>query len=273
MSESPANLITDLSWSWHSVAAYEAELRVRVTPERRTPATEVRGRLTGPRCRYAATVEIAYPLQPVPGPQPPEGPFVRRVVIPEASPWEPESPFLYTAVVELWQDGRLADRRVRTTGLLTTALSPRGLSVNGRLLTLCGGTLHEGTATGLVRRRQEGRNLLLVPLTLLTVGLWQIADDYGVFLLGLLDETDPRCLGLAGSLTKYLSCFGWVSRSPLADPPPGRLGLLTDTPAAVPGVSFLVVPAERAEEGIRSGLPVLVRGTMEAKPPVFGVIE
>jgi hypothetical protein len=273
MSEAPPNTIVDLSWSWRSTAAYEAELRVLVTPERRTATTEVRGRLVGPRCRYAATVEIAYPLQAVPGPQANDGPFVRRVIVPEASPWDPESPFLYTLVVELWQDGRMVDRRVRTTGLLSTSLGPRGLSVNGHSLILRGGTLGEGTATEVVRRRHEGRTLLLAPVTAMTAALWSIADEYGVFLLGLLDETDSRCLGLARSLTQYLSCFGWLIRRPLRDPPPGRLGLLTDKPAASPGISFLVVDAACVEEGIALGLPLLVRGTTEAEPPIFGTVE
>src|SRR5206468_2968618 len=43
-----------------------SELWVTVRVDRRTPTTEVRGRLTGPRCPYATTVEVAYPLRPLP---------------------------------------------------------------------------------------------------------------------------------------------------------------------------------------------------------------
>src|SRR5436309_5037500 len=122
MSAPADNRIVELSWSWHSTAPNDAELRVSVTPGWLTPGTELRGRLTGPRCRYAATVEVAHPLRPLPGPQAPDGPLVRRFIVPEASPWEPESPFLYDGVVELWQDGQLSDQREWTTGLLTTTL-------------------------------------------------------------------------------------------------------------------------------------------------------
>src|SRR5438105_3893021 len=85
----------------------EAEVWVGVIPEQITPATEVRGRLMGPRCHYASTVEVAYPLrlfvrrpEGLPG-------LAMRVVIPEASLWEPESPFLYLGPIELWEDGKL----------------------------------------------------------------------------------------------------------------------------------------------------------------------
>ena len=42
----------------------EPEVWVMVHPERVTPTTEVVGRLMGPRCRFAETVEVAYPLRP-----------------------------------------------------------------------------------------------------------------------------------------------------------------------------------------------------------------
>src|SRR4051812_44575373 len=72
----------------HTLTPAAAEVRVRAT-------TGERGRLTGPRCRFATTVEVAYPLHPVPGE---EGIF--RAVIPEPSLWEPECPFLYQGEVE-----------------------------------------------------------------------------------------------------------------------------------------------------------------------------
>ena len=89
-----------------------AELWVVVTPERVTPATEVRGKLVGPRCRGVTTVEVAYPFRPV----------VRTddagdlgltctAVVPEPNLWTPTTPFVYEAIVELWQDGARCDRR------------------------------------------------------------------------------------------------------------------------------------------------------------------
>jgi hypothetical protein len=95
----------------------EAEVWLLIEAERVTPATEVRGRFVGPRCPGVTTVEVAYPLRPFP--RPPEGvpPLSRRVVIPDPSLWEPGQPFVYRAVVELWQDGECADRREFDCGL------------------------------------------------------------------------------------------------------------------------------------------------------------
>jgi len=41
----------------------EAEMWISVYPVSLTSTTQVRGRLMGPRCRYASTVEVAYPLR------------------------------------------------------------------------------------------------------------------------------------------------------------------------------------------------------------------
>jgi len=49
-----------------SLVPAEAEVWITVTPERPAPEAEVRGRLMGPRCLFAETVEVAYPLRPLP---------------------------------------------------------------------------------------------------------------------------------------------------------------------------------------------------------------
>ena len=95
----------------------EAEIWVVIEAEEVTPATEVRGRLIGPRCPGVTTVEVAYPLRPLP--RHPDGlpPLTRRVVIPDPSLWEPQRPFVYRAVVELWQDGARCDQAEFDYGL------------------------------------------------------------------------------------------------------------------------------------------------------------
>src|SRR5262245_8339337 len=77
----------------------KSELLVRVVVEGRTPTAELRGRLTGPHCAFANTVQVAYPLQPVAGPALGEIALAARVVIPESSFWDPASPFLYRGTI------------------------------------------------------------------------------------------------------------------------------------------------------------------------------
>jgi hypothetical protein len=150
----------------------ESVLRVVVEPERRTPTTEVRGRLVGPRCRFAATVEVAHAIRPTRD----EYDCAGRVVIPEASFWDPESPFLYEGYVELWEEGRCVDRAVVTHGLRLMSLGTRGLRVNGRPFRLRGRRVAQcGEAEALEMRRQ-GLNLWLVPASADTTHLCELAD-------------------------------------------------------------------------------------------------
>src|SRR5689334_4063070 len=79
----------------------EADVRITFTFRRPVDGLEVRGRLMGPRCRYASTVEVAYPFRPLPAPQD-QVALPARVLIPEPSLWEPTCPFLYEGPVELW---------------------------------------------------------------------------------------------------------------------------------------------------------------------------
>jgi hypothetical protein len=95
----------------------EAEVWVIVEAAEVTATTEVRGRLVGPRCPGATTVEVAYPLRPFP--RLPDGlpPLSCRVVVPDPSLWAPEQPYTYRLLVELWQDGARCDQSVQEIGL------------------------------------------------------------------------------------------------------------------------------------------------------------
>ena len=112
-----SNKLRQVNVRVRGLSAAEAELWLLVEAERVTPTTEVRGRLVGPRCPGVTTIEVAYPLRPFP--RPPEGlsPLSRRAVIPEPSLWEPGQPYVYRAVVELWEGGQECDRAEFDYGL------------------------------------------------------------------------------------------------------------------------------------------------------------
>ena len=90
----------------------EAEIRIE-------GADGLTGRLLGPRCHYASTVEVAYYVKPAPG-------SGSRVIVPEPSFWDPETPFLYEAILQS-EDGTKVTLR---HGLRTVQLSAAGLRVN-----------------------------------------------------------------------------------------------------------------------------------------------
>ncbi len=99
------------------LSSAEAEVWLLIEAEQVTATTEVRGRLVGPRCPGATTIEVAYPLRSFPSHPETLPALSRRVVIPEPSLWEAEQPYVYRAVVELWEDGRLCDRAEFDYGL------------------------------------------------------------------------------------------------------------------------------------------------------------
>jgi hypothetical protein len=77
------NRILDVRIENRSLDPLSAELWITVRPERYTSTTEVRGKLLGPSCPYASTVELAYPLLPLRRPDAEStDEIVCRVVIP-----------------------------------------------------------------------------------------------------------------------------------------------------------------------------------------------
>jgi hypothetical protein len=112
-----SNRIRNVQVSQKRWDAAEAELWITVEPEHITPTTELRGRLVGPRSPGVTTVEVAYPLQPLPRPQAASSQLTMRVVIPEPVAGRREQPYFYEGPVELWEDGQKCDQApVRVSG-------------------------------------------------------------------------------------------------------------------------------------------------------------
>jgi hypothetical protein len=239
-----------------SLSPAQAEVHVLVTPEQRTPATEVRGRLMGPSCPYSNTVEVAYTLRPLPAA---EGEALAcRVIIPEPSLWEPESPFLYRGPVELWQDGARQDRVTVSHGLRQIQLGPRGLRVNGRPLALRGREVDRLSDDEARALRRAGCNLLVVSAAEATVPLWDTADRLGFLVLGRVADAGEETRRRLAGLDRHPSCLGWLVPAPgdlrASLPTNWRVGVERDSGAALPaGVSFVVGRGA-------AGVPLLVTG-------------
>jgi len=188
----------------HSLDPMSAEVWITVYPEALTPKTEVRGPADGTELSYASTVEIAYPLSPLKQSEPQlEGALRCRVVIPEPSLWDLQSPFLYSGPVELWQGGKRVDRVVVRHGLRQMRVGPQGLRLNGKPITLSGRAVGTLTEAGALALHGEGCNLL-VPRDE-AEDTWDIADRFGFLVLG--DRPRPE----------HVSCL----RALLADPARG----------------------------------------------------
>jgi hypothetical protein len=291
----------------HSVVPAEAEVRVSVVAEHVTPTTDVRGRLMGPRCPFAATVEVAYPLRPLPAGG--GNNLTRRVVIPEASLWEPESPFLYEGPVELWQDGQRCDRVTVRHGLRALSLGQRGLRVNGRPLTLRGRQVTPASDEHALALRREGCNLLITAVEEGATDCWERADRLGFFVLGRVATLGESIRKHLAVLSRHPSCFGWligeadlsvlnelladagavgpasragptapvagtVGAARLAAPTGGLVGVELNALPTTPlpeGVHFIVCPPDQAVIFSEIGLPLFVRAAEASGQPTPGL--
>jgi hypothetical protein len=99
------------------LSAAEAEVWLAAEVNELTPTTELRGKLTGPRCPGVTTVEVAYLLHPLPREDEEANRLTVRVLIPEPNLWTEMTPFVYTGRLELWQDGYCVDVTNLAVGL------------------------------------------------------------------------------------------------------------------------------------------------------------
>jgi hypothetical protein len=212
-----ANRIKELYSSILRLTPTEAVCLFGVYPERVTNRTEVRGRLTGPRCPYATTVEVAYPLRESHREYESLGiPHISvRGIIPEPNFWDPVSPYLYQCRLELWQGGECCDRAERTLHLKEFKLGPRGLRWNGYLLTLRGVKRETNLEEEASTLRQSGHNTILTSVTPETLHVWDSADRLGFLMIGRV--SDKRGVGLAGGLRGRPSGLGWLVTTEFLD--------------------------------------------------------
>jgi hypothetical protein len=187
----------------------EVELWFIVTTERVTATTAIRGRLMGPRCRYASTVEVAYPMRERSRRNDEDfgvG-LTLRVVIPEPNFWEPEHPFFYEGPLELWQDGWRCDERWMSRSFRQLRLNAGGLVLNGRPLRLRCSARAEFAEDDLLSLRAQGNNAVLTPVTNQTEALWEAAGRGGFLMLSRVNSAHEI---LASTMWKerpsYLGC-------------------------------------------------------------------
>ena len=214
------NRIRDVVVLNHRLDPIETELHVHVKLDELTAATEIKGRLIGPRNAHAATIEIAYPLREFER----HDHVVLRVIIPEPSSWEPKTPFLYEGPLELWQDGVLVERVAIRHGIRALQLTSKGLRLNGKPFALRGKIVEPSFTEDKAKTlRQAGFNAIWT--TAPDVGLWAIADRIGFFVLG--SSADLTVFhSLRHELTDHPSHFGWIfNRTDLSNAPIQQDGL------------------------------------------------
>jgi hypothetical protein len=250
----------------------EAELRFLVTFGGSADDLQVRGRLMGPRCPYAATVEVAYPLRELERERGQAGStnILLRTVIPEPSMWDPESPFLYAGPLGIWRGNELLEQQLQQIGFIGWGLGTRGLRVNGKYLDLQATHIKELNPELCAQLRAQHFNCIVVEVSEAAASTWDMADRFGFFVLGRITQGDawpvarrlegrPSSLGwilthrsLAGLKPKAFEGTSYTGSAPL-------IGLEVERipEQPIPGVSFLVAAPGLVEQPSASGLPWL----------------
>lgn len=185
----------------------EAELVITVTLERAASATEIRGRLVGPRCLFASTVEVAYPLrerQRIDEAQQ----VILGASIPEPSLWDLESPFLYEVHVEGWENGERIEVSHVHHGLRALGVSKTGFRCNGREIALRGRTCSSLSDQEARRFRENGVNVLIMPIEARSPEWWTLGDRYGLLMLGKVES--PANMTMLENLAGHPSALGAV---------------------------------------------------------------
>jgi hypothetical protein len=193
----------------HVLNPAEAEIWITVLPVDPPGEAELRGRLVGPHCQYASTVEVAYPFRPLPGPPAKTGNLTARVIIPEPSFWDPESPLLYHGSLEGWKAGSRCWTAEISHGLRVLQLGKSGLRCNGRPLTVRGVSRKQLSEEDALQLRAEEYNTLLSDVSPETTDLWDAADRFGFLVLGRLSAT-KAAFRLVECLKFHACCLGWL---------------------------------------------------------------
>ncbi len=187
-----------------------AEAEIQITLDFNAPVTQVdfRGRLMGPRCPYAETVEIAYNFTRLPRADSQENTSVTgRIIIPEPSLWDPISPMLYQGPIELWSGETPIVQLQVSMGLHSTQIGPKGLRWNGTLAKVHAKKATDFDPPTAKTLRREGINTLVVPASEKLPALCDLADRFGFWLI--IDCRDADVQSVA-SLSEHVSCLGFL---------------------------------------------------------------
>ena len=283
--ESDNNRLKEIDRFKLTVSPAAADIWFRVVVQRITPGTEVRGRIVGPRCLFAKTTEFVSPLRSVSHRKEEQATLIARTAIRNPGFWDPDNPFMYRVVVELWQDGQRCEVSGFDLGFRTTEMNSSNVLVNKQPFVLQGTTYLPQSWEEAVDRRKAGYNLVLS-----RKGQWHSwirANPMGFLLLEkvALSTLTPQYIGLL----RQQPCFlGFVLDRELLDHSASKaarflrpwrergvfIGLELDRSPSSPlpdGLSFLVCPESLVPELSTISHPKLVMRESKVgreEPPV-----
>lgn len=243
----------------------EAEVLLRVTPERPASGQALAGRVVGPRCEYVSTIEVAYPLREVRSERGEDGSLVARAIIPEPNLWEPARPFGYQVFLNLVEQGGSIGQRSSWVGFRDVALGARlPLSLNGSQFTIRA-VWRTGRRDASIERYRASRYNTIFPTTLDDAArIATSADRFGLFLLPILDqipeiEAWQRLRAHASYLGLVLPPAVFAKLVDLPAAPQPELGFGTLATHSKGAVGRFVILDQRQSAAPQSDLPAIMR--------------
>jgi Glycosyl hydrolases family 2 len=260
------NRIRSLQMEIRKLDPAEADVRFQLAADRSDAGLSVRGRLVGPRCAYASTVEVAYPLRDAPLDEPNR--LNARAIVPEPNLWEPACPFLYEATVELLEDRNSIDAITMTLGLRTIAISGKSFVLNGKRFEPKAIAAVHPTEADLVQARKQF-NAIVLPVSEDARPLWHLCDQVGLGVFGCIANESRS----APELANHACLLGWIvdEQKSLASAGdelasarvPVGLQIRNDSAhACPPGANFVMVPGRASEQVQKWGIPVIEISTI-----------
>jgi len=236
----------------------EADVRFHVAVDRQDDRLGVQGRLVGPRCAYASTIEVAYPLGDAPPGEPNR--LSTRTFIPEPNLWEPACPFLYEATFELFEDRSRIEVMPMTVGLRTIAISGRSFVLNGKKFEPKAIEAAHPTESALAQARQQF-NTVVLPVSDDARPLWHACDRMGLAVIGRIEsQWAPEFLANHPCLLAWIVDDGKRLIADRADllsaHVPIGLQIRNDT-TGPPDADFVVVPPYASQQFQKWGLPMM----------------
>jgi hypothetical protein len=238
----------------------EADVRFHVAVDRHDDRLSVKGRLVGPRCAYASTVEVAYPFRDALPGEPNR--LSTRAIIPEPNLWEPACPFLYEATLELFEDGSRIDVSTMTVGLRSVAVSGTSFVLNGKRFRPKTKAMAHPTETDLAQARKQF-NTVVLPVSEDASPLWHACDQVGMGVLGRVESqatperfaNHPCLLAWIVHDKKTLAAY---RANPLRPHVPIGLQIRSDTAStSAPDADFVIVAASWGQHFEKWGMPVI----------------
>jgi hypothetical protein len=256
----PSNHIRSLHMEIRTLNPAEADVRFHVAVDRPDDRLGLKGRLVGPRCAYASTVEVAYPLRDAPPGETTK--LSARAIIPEPNFWEPPCPFLYEARIELLEDGNRIDSITMTTGLRTVAISGRSFVLNGKPFEAKAMEPVHLTEPDLAEVRRQF-NTVVLPVSDETRPFWHACDQMGLGVVGRVEnQSAPQLFSNHPCLLAWIVADEKTLATYRADllsahVPIGWQIRNDNTPTDPPDADFVVLQRGAAEHRQEWGGPIM----------------